>query len=166
VIPVAPAGSRPVRQVAQTRHYWMVQRGDRMTLMGEEPARPLSPDEQRVLAVLLDNDLPGAAELRDQVPLAKGQEGSHVNCWLSGKTESGWADLNRRPPRPERGALTKLRYSPSERRLSPARGSLFSIVWATTFATRRRSISATRNSQPPTSRRSPSSGMWPKASKR
>src|SRR5262245_14972645 len=26
--------------------------------------------------------------------------------------ESGWPDSNRRPPRPERGALTKLRYSP------------------------------------------------------
>ena len=25
---------------------------------------------------------------------------------------SGWPDLNRRPPRPERGALTKLRYTP------------------------------------------------------
>jgi hypothetical protein len=26
---------------------------------------------------------------------------------------SGWPDLNRRPPRPKRGALAKLRYSPS-----------------------------------------------------
>jgi hypothetical protein len=26
--------------------------------------------------------------------------------------ESGWPDSNRRPPRPERGALTKLRYNP------------------------------------------------------
>ena len=25
---------------------------------------------------------------------------------------SGWGDLNSRPPRPERGALTKLRYTP------------------------------------------------------
>jgi hypothetical protein len=27
-------------------------------------------------------------------------------CW------SGWPDSNRRPPRPKRGALAKLRYSP------------------------------------------------------
>jgi hypothetical protein len=86
VIPVAPAGSRPVRQVAQTRHYWMVQRGDRMTLMGEEPARPLSPDEQRVLAVLLDNDLPGAAELRDQVP---GKRSRGITRKLLVKWENG-----------------------------------------------------------------------------
>ena len=27
--------------------------------------------------------------------------------------ESGWPDLNRRPPAPKAGALTKLRYSPN-----------------------------------------------------
>jgi hypothetical protein len=30
-----------------------------------------------------------------------------------GLASSGWPDLNRRPPRPKRGALAKLRYSPS-----------------------------------------------------
>jgi hypothetical protein len=28
---------------------------------------------------------------------------------------SGWTDLNRRPPRPERGALAKLSYNPKMR---------------------------------------------------
>ena len=31
---------------------------------------------------------------------------------LSPRHTSGWPDSNRRPPRPERGALTKLRYNP------------------------------------------------------
>jgi hypothetical protein len=44
--------------------------------------------------------------------LASGYPGrAGVTGWAG--VSSGWPDLNRRPPRPKRGALAKLRYSPS-----------------------------------------------------
>jgi hypothetical protein len=52
------------------------------------------------------------------VPVS-GQQPQRVLCITrtfaedTGPTSSGWPDLNRRPPRPKRGALAKLRYSPS-----------------------------------------------------
>ncbi len=33
-------------------------------------------------------------------------------CSVPGKKESGWRDLNPRPPAPKAGALTGLRYTP------------------------------------------------------
>ena len=44
-----------------------------------------------------------------------------VSPHWSGWTWSGWPDSNRRPPRPKRGALAKLRYSPYARKSSVAR---------------------------------------------
>jgi len=60
--------------------------------------------------------------------------------------ESGRRDLNPRPQRPERCALTKLRYFPLAG--SPAPPMLPDGDRTTTLATLRRSISATRKSQP------------------
>ena len=61
--------------------------------------------------------------------------------------ESGRRDLNPRPQRPERCALTKLRYFPSAG-ACPASPRLPDGAFTTTFPTRRRSISATSRSQP------------------
>jgi integrase len=61
--------------------------------------------------------------------------------------ESGRRDLNPRPQRPERCALTKLRYFPSAGGF-PASPSLSDGAFTMTLPTRRRSISATRSSQP------------------
>jgi integrase len=61
--------------------------------------------------------------------------------------ESGRRDLNPRPQRPERCALTKLRYFPLAG-ASPAPPMVPDGALTTTLPTRRRSISATRSSQP------------------
>jgi hypothetical protein len=72
--------------------------------------------------------------------------------------ESGRRDLNPRPQRPERCALTKLRYFPLAG--SPASASMLPEgARSTTWAIRRRSISDTRSSHPSTSSASPSLGM-------
>jgi hypothetical protein len=87
---------------------------------------------------------------------------------------SGCPDLNRGPLRPERSALTKLRHSPSASQREAGQSPYPSeSAWpsapevsgdgatdvATTWATRRLSISTTRRSQPPTLTCSPSTGM-------
>ena len=77
---------------------------------------------------------------------------------------------NRRPHGRRRRCAVEWRRrasSPSAQFSVPALpGEAVSAAWITTLATRRLSISATRSSQPSKGIRSPSSGMWPKASKR
>ena len=59
------------------------------------------PDRIRTCDRLLRREVLYPAELRAR------------SFYVSTKTVSGWQDSNLRPPRPKRGAMTGLRYTPS-----------------------------------------------------
>jgi hypothetical protein len=67
-----------------------------LELPDDETLQPITEAVRALLGVLASGERLGSGALASFVPRS-----------------SGWPDLNRRPPRPKRGALAKLRYSPS-----------------------------------------------------